>query len=55
MIPVMDIESIDITYEQWLSACIQAEARAVESEEVQSVQRSAAPVSYTHLTLPTKA
>ena len=42
MIPVMDIESIDITYEQWMSACIQAEARAVESEEVQSVQRSAA-------------
>lgn len=42
MIPVMEIKSIDITYEQWMSACIQAEAQAVESEEVQSVQRRAA-------------
>ena len=39
MIPVMDIKSIGITSEQWTSACFQAEARAVESEEVQSVQR----------------
>lgn len=42
MIPVMDIKSIGITSEQWTSACFQAEARAVESEEVQSVQRRAA-------------
>ena len=42
MIPVMDIKSIGITSEQWTSACFQAEARAVESEEVQSVQRLAA-------------
>ena len=42
MIPVMDIKSIGITYEQWTSACFQAESRAVESEEVQSVQRRAA-------------
>ncbi len=42
MIPVMDIESIDITYEQWNDACFQAEARAVESEEVQTVQHRAA-------------
>ena len=42
MIPVMDIKSINITYEQWNSACFKAEARAVESEEVQSVQRRAA-------------
>ena len=42
MIPVMDINSIGITSEQWTSACFQAEARAVKSEEVQSVQRLAA-------------
>ena len=34
MIPVMDLEAIDITYNQWMRACIQAEAQAVESEDV---------------------
>ncbi|MBF15254.1 MAG: hypothetical protein QGG62_05500 [Candidatus Poseidoniaceae archaeon] len=42
MIPVMDLEAIDITYNQWMRACIQAEAQAVESEDVLTVQRNAA-------------
>jgi hypothetical protein len=42
MIPVMDIQSIGLTYEQWMRACIQAEAQAVETEDVLAVQRIAA-------------
>ena len=42
MIPVMNLESIGVTYEQWMRACIQAEAQAVESDDVLDVQRNAA-------------
>ena len=42
MIPVMDLEAIGIAYEQWMRACIQAEAQAVESDDVLEVQRRAA-------------
>ncbi|MGB1568231.1 MAG: hypothetical protein ACPHBQ_07105, partial [Candidatus Poseidoniaceae archaeon] len=42
MIPAMDLEPIGITYEQWNRACIQAEAQAVESDDVLDVQRNAA-------------
>ena len=42
MIPVMNLASIGITYEQWMRACIQAEAQAVESDDVLDVQRIAA-------------
>ena len=42
MIPVMNLESIGVTYEQWMRACIQAEAQAVESDDVIDVQRNAA-------------
>ncbi len=42
MIPVMNLESIGVTYEQWMRACNQAEAQAVESDDVLDVQRNAA-------------
>ena len=42
MIPVMDLEAIGIAYEQWMRACVQAEAQAVESDDVLEVQRRAA-------------
>lgn len=42
MIPVMEIEAIGITYRQWMRACIQAEAQAVETDDVLGVQRIAA-------------
>ena len=42
MIPVMGLEAIGITYDQWMRACIQAESQAVESEDVLTIQRNAA-------------
>ena len=42
MIPVMDLEEIGLTYEQWMRACLQAEAQAVGSNDVLDVQRNAA-------------
>ena len=42
MIPAMNLDSIGVTYEQWLTACNQAEAQAVESDDVLDVQRNAA-------------
>ena len=42
MIPVMGLEAIGITYDQWMRACIQAESQAVGSEDVLTIQRNAA-------------
>jgi hypothetical protein len=42
LIPVTKLEEMGLTFEHWMAACLQAEAKAVDTEELLLVQRRAA-------------